>query len=236
MASAWHGISLLEHGISMASDHTLAAAARRRFWSFSFTKCMDELGIAWSDAHGTPHKVNLPDLEHRMAERWHQHEWEHIDDIGTAWSLQPCAVRAAPDGFSRGFKLYTYASWFAPGDWIRGESWTRHLTRADHVRVMAQFRLGSHWLQVQQGRFMRIPRSQRCCTHCPGCVEDEAHILQCPKYSDLRQRYRVPSIAAPTDITVRAAFSPTTGHDWNSLAEFLVRCRARRTDVAWSHQ
>ena len=227
--------ALLEN-VSMASDPALTAASRRRFWSFHFTRCMAEFGINWKDAQGTPQKVDLPGLEHRMAERWQQHEWGHIDDIGSAWSLQPCVVRAAPDGFSRGFKLYTYANWFAPEEWVRGESWTRHLTRADHVRAMAQFRLGSHWLQIQQGRFTRTPRSQRCCAHCTGCVEDEAHVLQCPRYLDLRQRYRVPTIAAPTDASIKAAFSHTTAHDWNTFAEFLVHCRLRRTDVNWTHQ
>ena len=221
----------------MASDASLPVSARRRFWAFSFTRCMDELGIAWKDAQGALQKVDLAGLEHRMAERWQDREWAHSDDLGAAWALQPCAVRAAPEGFSRGFKLYTFATWFAPETWVRSESWTRHLTRADHIRVMAQFRLGSHWLQIQQGRFTRTPRSQRCCTHCAGCVEDEAHILQCPKYLDLRQRYTVPTIAVPADNTVRAAFSHTTAHDWNAFADFLLQCRLRRTDDGWmTHQ
>jgi hypothetical protein len=64
--------------------------------------------MAWKDAQGALQKVDLQSLEHRMAERWHQREWGHIDDLGTGWSLQPCAVWAAPADFSRGFKLYTY--------------------------------------------------------------------------------------------------------------------------------
>ena len=220
----------------MAHDPSLTMAARRRMWSFHFTRCMDEFGIAWKDEQAALQKVDLAGLEHRMAERWKQKEWGQTDDLGAAWSLQPCAVRAAPEGFSRGFKLYTYANWFAPETWVRRESWTRHLARADHVRAMAQFRLGSHWLQIQQGRFARTPRSQRCCTHCAGCVEDEAHILQCPKYLDLRQRFRVPTMDVPTDASIRAAFSHNTEHSWNAFAEFLVHCRLRRTDVTWTHQ
>ena len=221
---------------SMACDPSLTLAARRRLWSSAFTRCLDEFGIAWKDAQGALQKVHLPDLEHRVHERWQQREWGHIDDLGTTWSLQPCAVRAAPEAFSRGFKLYTYACWFAPETWVRGESWTRHLTRRDHVRVMAQFRMGSHWLQVQQGRFTRTPRSQRCYTHCVGCIEDEAHLLECPKHADLRMRHRVPTIAAPTDASVKSAFTHTTEHDWNTFAEFLVQCRLMRTDADWTHQ
>ena len=220
----------------MASAPELQPEDRDRLWSSGFTRCMDELGIAWRDAEGAPQKVDLPALVHRMAERWQHREWGHIDDTGEAWALQPCAVRAAPEAFTRGFKLYTYANWFAPDAWVRGESWTRHLTRRDHVRVMAQFRLGSHWLQVQQGRFTRISRAQRCCMHCHGCVEDEAHVLQCPRYADLRQRFRVPTIAIPTDQSIKAAFSHKTEHNWNSFAEFLQQCRDRRTADTWSHQ
>ena len=220
----------------MAQDPSLTPAARRRLWSSGFMRCMDELGIPWKDAQGAMQQIHLPDLEHRAHERWQQHEWGHIEDLGGAWALDPCAVRAAPEGFSRGFKLYTYANWFAPESWVRGESWTRHLTRRDHVRVMAQFRMGSHWLQVQQGRFTRTPRPLRCCIHCAGCVEDEAHVLQCPRYADLRLRYRVPTIAAPTDASVRRAFTHKTEHDWNTFAEFLVQCRLRRIDSDWTHQ
>ena len=222
-------IALIEN-TRMAYDPALPLAARRRLWSSAFTRCMDEMGITWKDAQGAPQTVDLQSLEHRMAERWHQHEWGHIDDLGTAWSLQPCAVRAAPADFSRGFKLYTYAHWFAPESWVRGESWTRHVTRREHVRIVAQFRLGSHWLQIQQGRFTRTPRPQRCCTHCPGCIEDEAHLLHCPEYADLRVRYRVPTIVGPTDALIKAAFAHTTEHDWNTFAEFLVQCRLRRIE------
>ena len=216
----------------MAYDPDLPLGARRRMWSSGFTHCLDELGIAWRDAEGAPQKVDLPALVHRMAERWQQKEWGHIDDIGEAWALQPCVVRAAPASFSAGFKLYTYANWFAPDEWVRGESWTRHLTRRDHVRVMAQFRLGSHWLEVQQGRFTRTPRAQRCCLHCPGCVEDEARVLQCPRCADLRQRYGVPTIPTPTDAGIKSALSHTTERQWNKMAEFLVQCRLRRVDDA----
>jgi hypothetical protein len=90
---------------------------------------LDEMGMAWKDAQGAPQKRDLQSLEHRMAERWHLREWGHSDAVGTAWSLRPCAVRAAPADFSRGFKLYTYASWFAHGTWVRGELWTRQTPR-----------------------------------------------------------------------------------------------------------
>ena len=181
----------------MACNSSLTQAARRWLLSSAFTRCLDELGIAWKDAQGALQKVDLHGVEHRMAERWQQREWGDTNDLGEGWALQPCAVRAAPEGFSRGFKLYTYAAWFAPDAWVQGESWTRHLTRRDHIRVMAQFRLGSHWLRVQQGRFTRTPRSQRCCSHCTGCVEDEAHLLHCPQNADLRARNGVPPSPLP---------------------------------------
>ena len=85
----------------------------------------------------------------------------------------------------------THQSWFQPDEWVRKESWMLSLHAPERIRVMAQFRLGSHWLAVQQGRFARTPRHQRCCTHCPGQREDELHLLECPRYAELRSRYKI---------------------------------------------
>ena len=104
---------------SMVRDPSLTQAARRRLWSSSFMKCMDELGIPWENAQGTLQDVHLPDLEHRVHARWQHREWGHIDDLANGWSSQPCALRAAPQAFSRASKLPSSANWCAPEPWVR---------------------------------------------------------------------------------------------------------------------
>ena len=60
-------------------------------------------------------------------------------------------------------------------------------------RHLAQFRLGSHWLQVDHGRSGRdrLPRGQRMCSRCSSsAVDDEFHMLfRCPAFSELRLKF-----------------------------------------------
>ena len=60
-------------------------------------------------------------------------------------------------------------------------------------RHLAQFRTGSHWLQVEAGRFGRgcLPREQRLCTRCSlSVVDDESHMLfWCPAFDGLRLQF-----------------------------------------------
>jgi hypothetical protein len=89
---------------------------------------------------------------------------------------------------------------------------------------MAQFRLGSHWLGIQQGRIAGIPRPQRCCAHCPGQLEDELHLLECPMYAELRGRYGICTRHADMrGWEINKQFNKQDACDWNKLAEFLVQ-------------
>ena len=58
-------------------------------------------------------------------------------------------------------------------------------------KSMAKFRVGSHWLEIQQGRFTRTERTLRTCKKCSsGSVEDENHMLfHCPAYQHVRVKY-----------------------------------------------
>ena len=56
---------------------------------------------------------------------------------------------------------------------------------------MARFRTGSHWLEIQQGRFIGVERQNRICKKCNlGVIEDEEHMLfVCPLYAHLRLKH-----------------------------------------------
>ena len=57
--------------------------------------------------------------------------------------------------------------------------------------VLAKFRLSSHELNVEQGRYRNIQRNERKCSFCNlHEVEDEYHfILVCPLYNNLRKTH-----------------------------------------------
>jgi hypothetical protein len=58
-------------------------------------------------------------------------------------------------------------------------------------QIFTRFRTGSHWLQVQVGRFQGIARSNRLCKQCFSHeLEDEEHcLLHCSHNKNIRARY-----------------------------------------------
>ena len=225
----------LDENVSTAHDPSLTAANRRLLWSHHFTKCMEELGIAWQSPMGVKLQVDCKALVQSMMARWRAFEGR---DALRAMSHQPAwlqvshAVRAAPDSFSKGFKHFVYNQWFAPDRWRRKECWAFHLHKPEHIRAMAQFRLGSHWLEVQRGRFAkpRIPRSSRCCHACHS-IEDELHVLECPLYAPTRTSILGTLPPLQSDTCIKAYFNKTAGQDWLKFAAFLAFCKRCKMDT-----
>jgi len=54
----------------------------------------------------------------------------------------------------------------------------------DIRKKMARFKTGSHWLEIQQGRFTGTDRQDRICKKCSmGVFEDELHMVtECPLF------------------------------------------------------
>ncbi|XP_060579660.1 uncharacterized protein LOC132736534 [Ruditapes philippinarum] len=72
-------------------------------------------------------------------------------------------------------------------------SFEKYLTVLDKSscrQTMSRFRLSSHNLEVENGRFVGIDRNDRICKMCSTHVENEYHfLLCCPIYRELRKRY-----------------------------------------------
>ena len=59
---------------------------------------------------------------------------------------------------------------------------------------LTRFRVSSHYLRIESGRYENIPRENRICINCPmKVVENEYHfLLVCPMYRHLRIKYFKP--------------------------------------------
>ena len=54
--------------------------------------------------------------------------------------------------------------------------------------LITKFRISSHQLEIERGRYRNIPASQRICKLCNLEVEDELHfLLECPKSNKIRK-------------------------------------------------
>jgi hypothetical protein len=58
--------------------------------------------------------------------------------------------------------------------------------------ALAQFRTGSHWLNIELGRWQGLDREERKCQRCEmGMVDDEEHmVFHCSKFNELREEYQ----------------------------------------------
>ena len=122
----------------------------------------------------------------------------------------------------------------------------RHLRR-----ILAQFRTGSHWLNIETGRHRKQDRKDRTCPMCthriinPGLppeefdafdsdeecsdpIEDEHHaIFDCSAYADAREQYRD---LFQIHITTVGDF--LNQPQCNRLAKFLTWIRMLRMNIA----
>ena len=107
------------------------------------------------------------------------------------WDGLHVSPRLAP---SKGAKLCTYsASFFRPSQW-RFESYLDIPISISRLRLLMQFRMGSHSLPVEQGRLARpiVPRELRQCTLCSThAMGDERHyVFDCLHFAHIRRQIR----------------------------------------------
>jgi len=63
----------------------------------------------------------------------------------------------------------------------------------DYVRAeFTKFRTSSHYLNIEKGRWQRIPREQRYCTCDDESIQDEMHVLyNCPITQNIREKFNI---------------------------------------------
>ena len=106
------------------------------------------------------------------------------------WKILLESPRTAP---SKGAKLCPYHHWFGRPSNLRFELYYELPMGISKLRALVQFRLGSHTLPVEQGRFARPALLRHLC-RCTVCdtqaVGDELHcVFDCPHLSDIRARF-----------------------------------------------
>ena len=104
------------------------------------------------------------------------------DDV---WQGLPRYPRQAADRV----RFATYFAWFDGGQWLRRPPYLFFDLSARATCTYMRFRLGTHNLQVNLGRWERPrPRCQRMCERCAmHVVDDERHLVfECSAFEGLR--------------------------------------------------
>ena len=74
------------------------------------------------------------------------------------------------------------------------ETYLTEVTNPRHRKAMSKLRLSSHSLEIETGRYTRVPPEERMCLFCKhkgnNNVEDEKHfLLKCPMFNELRDEF-----------------------------------------------
>ena len=74
------------------------------------------------------------------------------------------------------------------------EKYLDFVTEKKYRIALARFRLSSHDLAIERGRYENLSKNERLCKYCSSqLVESEYHfLLVCPYYRNLRQKYLKP--------------------------------------------
>ena len=112
-------------------------------------------------------------------------------------------------------------------------NWTTFVGSNSLRNEITRFRMGSHNLEVEVGRWVRVERNSRLCKCCNlARVEDEAHFLfDCPNYDELRMEFNELFLEPTGGALIHSVRAFFENDDMNKLGQYLKRSFRRRTEV-----
>ena len=99
---------------------------------------------------------------------------------------------------------------------------------------ISKYRLSSHSLSIETGRFYNIERNMRTCNDCyDNLIEDEYHfILVCKKYDNIRKAYiKLYYWRRPSSFKLVQLLSAHNVKELNKLGKFLCLAEKIRNNV-----
>ena len=139
---------------------------------------------------------------------------------------KPAAIRAQlhPHGKISGL---TYFAWFLRPSQLKTVPYFELPMPISRVRLLMQFRMGSHALPVEQGRLAKpaVPRHLRRCILCgTRALGDERHfVFDCPHFAHIRRQFR--SLYQDADGTMQCFV-------WHKDQKAVCHCLAAIPNVA----
>ena len=115
------------------------------------------------------------------------------------------------------------------------------LTRKNPSRkALVRFRISSHQLRIETGRYEKIPRDERICYFCTGNkIKDENHfLLDCKAYSQIRDKFfsklgtKIPDFKSLSHDTLISLLMNSSDYLINcQLVSFISQCFELRTKL-----
>lgn len=114
---------------------------------------------------------------------------------------------------------------------FESEKYLNVITENKYKVALSRFRISSHSLLIETGRYDGTPREQRICRSCTmNKLEDEYHfLLVCPNYRELRSKYFKPYFCHwPTMHKFEILLSSSSKKTICNLAKFIYFANKKR--------
>ena len=139
-------------------------------WASHIKSMLNNLGFSYIWLHQTDITIPLNAIKQRIYDSYSQSWYAEINNSN---------------------RLITYARYKHE---FAFESYLDFISEEKYKIVLTRFRLSSHELHIERGRYENVPRDERICKCCNmSQIESEYHfLLVCPLYTELRRKFFKP--------------------------------------------
>ena len=136
-------------------------------WAFHIKTILESLGLSFVWLQQTDINISFDLIKQRILDNYRQNWYSNINNSN---------------------RLLMYAHYKHE---FTFENYLDFITDKKLRISYTRFRLSSHDLAVERGRYDNTPRTERLCLYCNlGMIENEYHfLLVCPLYRDIRKKY-----------------------------------------------
>jgi len=166
----------------------------RNNWAYQLKHILDTCGLSYIWHNQSTMPVNYTIVKNRILDMYKQSWYSGINNPG---------------------RLETYSLF--KNEFIF-ENYLDFITIRKYRIALTRFRVSSHDLAIERGRYINVPRNERKCIYCnSNILENEYHfLLICPRYSDLRSQF------------IKRYY-----YTWPTLQKFvnLLTCNSKKTII-----
>ena len=139
-------------------------------WASQIKSMLENLGLADLWVNQQFYHISLLEIKQRILDQYYQSWYSNLNNSQRL---------ASYSRFKHSFSLEPYLN---------------NITNRKFKIALSKFRLSSHRLEIERGRYRNIPKTDRLCQFCSmNTIENEYHfLLICPLYTDLRRNYLKP--------------------------------------------
>ena len=196
--------------ITLTSDLNNGDTHNGLNWAFQVKNILDRLGLSnlWHLDSGTD--ISYDGIRNRLFDQYNQTLTTEINNSN---------------------RLRLYSKYKADNE---QETYLNVIKNKSYMQALSRFRLSSHQLEIETGRYVGLDRDERLCRKCnTRMIEDEYHfLLICPHYNDIRRKYFSQYFCHWPNMTkFKQLMSSKSKHTLSKLSKYIYFAQKRRNEA-----